>query len=85
MPLVHQLVDPRAELILLQGVDDVGHIGSWQVVPFSFKDGKCLHYLGELFSPLEHGLHLEPFEVRHCDYLDVGCFDPLSQAGHQVS
>ena len=85
MSLVHQLVDPRAELILLQGVDDVSYIGSWQIIPFSLKDGKCLHDFRELFGPLKHGLHLEPFEVWHCDDLDVGGLDPLSLARHQVS
>jgi len=52
MSLIHQFVHPFSEFLLLQRVDQVGDVGSWQVFYFPFGNWKCFHDVWKLFSPL---------------------------------
>lgn len=84
MPIVDSLLDPLLEGLADEGVDDVCHICSWQLLPFSQYHGKTLHHLRVDGGVAKQRIYRQAFEMRHRYHLDVRLLDSASFAGGQI-
>ena len=84
VPLLHDAVHPLLEWIADQGVADVGHVATQQLLDLTRVQWQSLCDLWVVLCELEHVLGRQALELWHIDVLDVLGLDDPPFAGPDV-
>ena len=84
VPLLHNAVHPLLEWIVDQGVADVGHVATQQLLDLTRLQCQSLCDCWVVLRELEHVLRRQAFELWHIDVLDVLRLDDPPFAGADV-
>ena len=84
-PSLNLALHPLLESFTNNCVNDVGNVGSWQLLDLSRLNWKRLHHLCRLSCMVKHCIQSQAFEMRHVNCLHSVSLDDLPLAACQVS